>query len=394
MNKTTNFDLLIVYSEELANSASMKSEEINAPFPKDGNKQNYNLVYAYFLNTCRRNNLKAAFTTSADIIGPGKCRSYWLYEKNNWIKVQNEGFSKLIFAKFSPSDKNRKEKRSLLFYSKKIKPFNNQNLFSLCFDKQETYEKLKTFSIPTAAINGLTKQSILLAKKLLNEQIEKQKNNCDFSDEIVMKDRFGAGGLNVYKFGNNQIKEMITLMKKHKNISFVIQPFVKFDKGFKFQNSSNPTDIRLIFLGQKMIQTYIRIAKKGEFRCNEHAGGMLRYLSSKDISSEIKNISKKIVSKLNNKSSLYALDFIISNNGNIYLLEANTGPGLDWNLSVKENEMESKKLMRIIIKEMKKRVVSSKNNFRRARIVIPVVDVPLIDGFEDSQNVLIMNQTI
>jgi len=50
------------------------------------------------------------------------------------------------------------------------------------------------------------------------------------------------------------------------------------------------------------------------------------------------------------------LDFIISNSGNIYLIEANTGPGLDWNLSIKKNEIESKKLIRIIVKEIARRI--------------------------------------
>ncbi|GAF85510.1 unnamed protein product, partial [marine sediment metagenome] len=120
---------------------------------------------------------------------------------------------------------------------------------------------------------------------------------------------------------------------------------------------------------QKIIQTYIRIAKKGDFRCNEHAGGLLKYISKSEILLEIKKVSKRIVDILNKKFSLYALDFIISNNGNIYLLEANTGPGLDWNLSVKENEIEAKKLIRIIIKEISRRVNLSKNTSEKKAVV-------------------------
>ncbi len=384
MNKTTNFDVLIVYSEKLANSASSVSGVINAPFPKRSNNESYNLVYGYFLKTCQKNNLKAAFTTSADIIGPGKCQSYWLFEKNAWIKVQKAGFSKLIFDKFSPISKSRKIQRNLLFSSKQIRPFNDPHLFDLCFDKQKTYEALNGFSIPTVTIKDRTRQGVIKAQKLLKEKIAKHQNRSDFSKEVVIKDRFGAGGLNVYKFGNDQTKMMIALLKKHKSISFVIQPFVKFDKGFSFQNSSKPTDIRLIFLGQKIIQTYIRIAKKGDFMCNEHAGGLLKYISKSEIPLEIKKVSKRIADILNKKFSLYALDFIISNNGNIYLLEVNTGPGLDWNLSVKENEIEAKKLIRIIIKEISKRVNLSKNTSEK-KAVVPAIGIPLTDEHQSFQ---------
>ena len=352
MNQATNFDVLIVYSKRLAKSASSISEDITEPFRY---RKDYNLVYGYFLKICQKNNLKAAFTTSADIVGPGKCQSYWLFKKNTWIKVQKAGFSKIIFDKFSPTGKIRKKQRDLLFSSKEIRPFNNPQLFDLCFDKQKTYKALSSFCIPTVTIKKNTRRGVIKAQKLLKKKITKHQNRIDFSEEVVIKDRFGSGGLSVYKYGDDQTEKIIALVKRRRRTSFIIQPFVKFDKGFSFQNLSKPTDIRLIFLGKKIIQTYIRIAKKGDFRCNEHAGGLLKYVSKNEIPSKIKKVSKKIANILNKKSSLYALDFIVSNNGNIYLLEANTGPGLDWNLSVKENEIEAKKLIRIIIKEIDKR---------------------------------------
>jgi len=387
MNTITKFDVLIVYSEKLANSSSSVSGVITAPFPKGSNNESYNLVYSYFLKTCQKNNIKAAFTTSADIVGAGKCQSYWLFENNAWIKVQKIAFSKLIFDKFSPICKSRTMRRNLLFSSKRTKPFNNPHLFDLCFDKQKTYEALNGFSIPTVAIRDGTRQGVIKAQKLLKEKIAKHQNRSDFSEEVVIKDRFGAGGLNVYKFGNDQTEMMIAVVKKHNSKSFVIQPFVKFDKGFSFQNSSKPTDIRLVYLGNKIVQTYIRIAKKGDFRCNEHAGGLLKYIPKNEVPSRVMAVSRNIAKILNNKSSLFALDFIISNNGNTYLLEANTGPGLDWNLSVKENEIEAKKLMGIIIKEIVKRTSSSINTSRR-KAVVARVDTPIIGEYPVSPEIL------
>ena len=336
---------------------------------------------------CQKNNLKAALTTSADIVGAGLVRSYWLFEKNTWIKVQKAGFSKMIFDKFSPTSKNRKIKRNLLFSSKRIRPFNDPYLFNLCFDKQKTYEILNHFSIPTVTIEESTRQGVMKAQKLLKEKIAKHQNKSDFSEEVLMKDRFGAGGLNVYKYCNDQTEMMTASVKKHKSISFIIQPFVKFDKGFSIQNSPKPTDIRLIYLGQKIVQTYIRIAKKGDFRCNEHAGGLLKYISKNEVPLKITAVSKNIAKILNKKSSLIALDFIISNNGNIYLLEANTGPGLDWNLSIRENEIEAKKLIRIIIKEIVRRSNSSKYTFER-KAIVAAVNTPMISKSPVSPDIL------
>jgi len=375
MDQITTFDLLIVYSEKIATSASSLSKDVTAPFSKESGSENYNLVYSYFLKVCRKKNLKAAFTTSADIIGAGKCKSYWLFKKETWIKVQKRCFSKQIFDKFSPTNKDIKAKRQLFFSSKTVKPFNNPYLFNLCFDKQKTYSRFHKSSIPTVSINNHTKKEIIKKCQLLKKKIAKHQYKDDFTNEIIMKDRFGAGGRNVYKFKASQFDMMVKLIKKHKRISFIIQAFVKFDQGFDYRKSPVSTDIRLIYLGKKIVQTYIRMASKGDFLCNEHRGGTLKYLPKNKIPSRVIRASRSVIDILGKRSSLLALDYIISNNGNIYLLEANTGPGLDWNLSARKNETESKKLIRIIVKEMVKRVNLSKNNPKRKAITISL-DIP------------------
>ena len=352
--KINNFDVLIVYSHRIATSANSASEI--APFPKGSKNESYNVVYSYFLKFCKNQNLSAAFTTSADIIGPGKCSSFWLYNKSGWEKVKKTGYSKLIFDKFSPVNTKIKDTRNLLFSSKIVKPFNSPYLFELFFDKSKTYGKLKIFSIPTVTVRGKSEMAIKKSVEELKKTIIKHQNKEDFSAEIVMKDRFGAGGRSVYKIGKNNFK-CATKILKNSCKRFILQPFVKFEKGFKYKNSFFPTDIRLIFMNGKIIQTYIRIAKKGDFRCNEHRGGTLIYVPKKEIPSRIISISEEILQVLGKNNSLFSLDFLISNNQNIYLLEGNTGPGLDWNMASKVNEIEAKKLIRIIVKELAKRTI-------------------------------------
>ena len=387
MGKATIFDVLIVYSDKLATSSNSLSEDVIAPFAKGSDIESYNIVYGYFLKTCQRFNLKAAFTTSADIVGAGKCQSYWLFENGTWVKVRKPAFSKLIFDKFSPTNKRIKTCRKSLFSSSRIRPFNSPYLFNLCFDKQKTYNKLHKFSIPTTTIKDCTKKSITEACKMLREKIDKLPHKEDFSDEIIMKDRFGAGGRNVYKFKTNKVNKMLMTAKKHKNISFIIQPFAKFDKGFSYQNFLVSTDIRLIYFGKRIVQTYIRMAKRGDFRCNEHQGGLLKYIPKNKVSSKIVTVAKAITKVLNQRASLFALDFIISNNGNVYLLEANTGPGLDWNLSIKENEIEAKKLIRIIVKELVNGLSLPKNTSKR-KAAVATVNTPMIGELSVSPNII------
>jgi hypothetical protein len=367
MKKLILFDVLIVYTESLAVSASDISKNNKTPFT---NSSTYNTVYGYFLEICKQNNLKVALTTSADIIGPGLCSSYWDFENSKWIKEDAPCFAEIIFDKFSPTRCGIKSRRKLLFSSEEIKSFNDPELFDLFFDKQRTYEDLSDYSIPSVSLEGKTMADVSNACETLTKLMGNYKDKSDFSDDIVMKDRFGAGGRHIYKFKKGQLDKMFAIVHKYSKISFIIQPFANFDKGFNFRGIPVSTDIRFIFLNGKIVQSYIRTAKSGDFRCNEHQGGSLTYLSLEEISSKLVNQAKLIAEEIN-KQSLYALDFIVSNNGNVYLLEGNTGPGLDWNMELSKNEIEAKILINLIIEELVVRV----------EISAASKEVPLVDYF-------------
>ena len=87
----------------------------------------------------------------------------------------------------------------------------------------------------------------------------------------------------------------------------------------------------------------------------------MTYLSIKELPKALVTKSNLIAKILDKKCSLFSLDFIISNNGNAYLLEGNTGPGLDWNMSILKNEVKSKKLIRLVVKELAIRVRSQQS---------------------------------
>lgn len=356
MNKLTSFEVLIVYAEGMAISAYDKTNKSETPFI--GKNETYNEVYGYFLETCQKLNIKAGFTTSADIIGPGFCKSFWTYRDGKWAKYNSPCFSKLIFDKFSPKRTGTKKRRELLFSDNNIKPFNNPELYNLFFDKQKTFDKLADFAIPTVTVGENTIENMNIACQKLVELMAVHLGINDFSNDVIMKDKFGSGGNGIYKFKIDDRERMVRVANKHKKFTYIIQPFAKFDTGFLFKNNLESADIRLIFLGGKIVQSYIRVAKSGDFRCNEHQGGVLTYLNLSDIPIDVVNKANQVAEILNKKCSLFTLDFIVSNSGNAYLLEGNTGPGLDWNTSLPQNEIEAKKLINLVVGELKLRVES------------------------------------
>lgn len=340
--------MMVVYSERLARSASETSLRIITPFKRGSKNESYNLVYGYFLERCKKIGLKAAFTTSADITGAGTCSCYWSFQNKKWVKTDGVCFSKVIFDKFSPTSDEIRARRKLLFSEKEIRSFNDPELFGLFFDKLKTYERLSDCSIPTVAIEERTTGGIVKARKKLDRLIKEHSFSDDFGTSVVLKDRFGAGGRRVFRFKTEINEKTFKTIRRNKKRSFIIQPFIKFKKGFSYHGKPKATDIRLIYLNGKKVQSYIREAKDGDFRCNEHAGGRLTYVPLKSLPDKLMETSDRVSRQLNKPNSLYSLDFLVSNNGNIFFLEGNTGPGLDWNTSLKRNENEAKKLIRMV----------------------------------------------
>jgi hypothetical protein len=356
MKSLTTLDVLVVQSANLAASASVTDAHSKHPFLLNSKQAHYNQSYEYFLEKCQQSGIKAGLTTSADIIGPGTCSNYWTASLGNWKKVDNRAKSLQIFDKFLPVSPLRASERQLMLSDEAIMPFHDAKLFDIFCDKLLTYQKFPQYAIPTVSIKTSKIADIKLALKRLKALIEKPRFAGDFSAKVVLKDRYGASGNFVYKISEDFVTNIRNLMLKNKKVSFILQPFVFFDKGFTYKKNTTATDLRLIFHHDKLLQCYIRMAKANDFRCNEQQGGRLEYVTKNDIPILIRKISHRLVVKINKPHSLYALDFVVSNSGNVYFIEGNIGPGIDWDKTKKIDEMMSKQLIGSIVDEFAVRI--------------------------------------
>jgi len=361
-SEITTYDVIVVYSESNANNAISKKDLEKSPFSSEGRCGIYNDSYRYFLLKCKKMGIKAAFTTTKDIIGPGLFQNFWTYNKK-WVRKHGKAYSRVLFDKFTPATIKQKNKLKLLTSSKSIYMFNNKKITALFQNKLNTFKHFKEFAIPTVEITNPSKQEMVLAKTKLDKILKKHRYGVDFNEGYIIKDITGAGGFKIHKvhFDKSGFKEILKhyeLDKKDKKrLSYILQPFINCDTGFVFKKYCGPIDLRVIVLKTKIIQTYIRIAEKGKFECNIHQGGNLFYISKKIIPKDILGMSKKIIkrldAKINLKHSLYALDFMQSNDGNAYFIEGNDTPGIIWEHKNKIDEAKSKELIDIIINELK-----------------------------------------
>ena len=276
-NEIEAHDVIVVYSESVAKSPRDKKYREEAPFPFSGSHGGYNDSYRYLLLRCKKMGIKAAFVSSKDIIGPGLFQSFWTYERE-WVRNNGKAYSQVIFDKFSPSSVKQEEKLKLLTDSKSVHMFNNKIIKDIFCDKLSTYEHFDEFAIPTVGIGSPLRRKIDFAKSELDELFENHNNGVDFQDGHILKDKTGVSGYKIYKVdfaksGSKEIRKHYQSDKKAKEIlSYILQPFIDCNQGFVFGKHHGFIDLRVIILKNKIIQTYIRIAKRGEFRCNEHQG--------------------------------------------------------------------------------------------------------------------------
>lgn len=347
--------MLVVYTGAVATSASKRTSK---PFSKKSKRSHYNASYAYFLEACHKRGLRAAFTTTSDIRADGFCKSYWEYKNLNWVKSQKLCFSPLVLDKFSPLAKNASQEQQLFFSETGAFSFNDNYLHSLFDDKLLTYSTLRRQTIPTVKLASPDLKAIDNAIEKLEKLMKNHAYPKDFSGDYVLKDRFGAGGIDIYKINAGDTAGIELVLRKRYKKSFVLQPFLDFEKGLEIKGLEGAKDLRLIFCNGKLVQQYVRLAKKGDFRCNAHQGGTVRYIKKPEIPANVLEFAGTVIDKLNRVASIYALDFIVSNNGNIYFLEGNINPGLCWDEGSYEDETMTKELIQIVAAECLRRTAT------------------------------------
>lgn len=341
------YDLFIVYTPGKAKSANNKKYRRTVPFSKKSD--GHNKTYGYFLMKCKELGIKAAFTISKDIIGPGLVRSFWTYDKK-WKRNLHKAYSQVIFDKFRH---NGKEK---VFFSKSVYAFNRKIRKFFC-DKLKTYTFFKEFSIPTISIMNISREGLMQAKEKLDRLTERNKNVNGSADGYIIKDRFGGEGHGIFRTDlESGIEPLLMQLKKFakkiRPVSYILQPFMNCDKGFTIDGYSGFIDLKIIILDCKIIDTYIRIASKGDFRNDGVNGGRLVFIPKESIPEDVIRMANKIrgiIDEEGNNDHFYSLDFIKNNEGNIFLVEGNSKPGIIWAFG--ENSPDMTEMDKMINKE-------------------------------------------
>ena len=270
--------------------------------------QDYQYSYEYFYDLCQKNNIQM-YRASYQWYDykKGLFQHAWIFEGKggNWKKVSNIQ-PDLIYDKTKA--------RTEIYYKKELinkkYPFINDLQFTQILDNKLTTSLL---------FKKWSKKNWLVENKYdLNYFLPQIKTNL-----AVLKPLSESGGRGI------QILKKIDLLKKaHLDQPYLLQEFVDSSRGVPgFSHKMH--DLRLVFVNNKLIYSYIREPAQGSYLANLAQGGNLLIIPKNKLPQSLNPILKQANNFFSSfKLKVYSIDFMFDKDKHPWIVELNSMPGL------------------------------------------------------------------
>jgi glutathione synthase/RimK-type ligase-like ATP-grasp enzyme len=293
----------------------------------------YQYSYEYFYKLCQKNGIQM-YRASYQWYDYEKnfFKHAWVFkfDGGQWEKVHNLR-PDLIYDK----TKARPEiyyKKELI---KKTYPFINDLQFTQIID-----DKLLT----SLLFQTWSKKNYLIDSNVaLKQALGKIKTN-----KFVLKPLTESGGKDVYILNKKTDLKHISFKKR-----YILQEFIDSSLGVP-GISSGLHDLRLVFVNNKLIYSYIRKPQKGSFLANLSQGGSLVIIPSKKLPQSLFPIVKYVQQTFATfNPKIYSIDFMFDKKKRPWIVELNSMPGLFFTPAEKKFMFAMyKELLRIFKKSL------------------------------------------
>ena len=293
--------------------------------------KDYQYSYEYFYDLCKESGIQM-YRASYEWYDYKKhiFKHAWIYESSggNWKKVNNVK-PDLVYDK----TKARME----VYYKKELikeaYPFINDLNFTKLID-----DKLNTSLI----FDKWSKKSWLIDKK------EDLKFIVPYikSRKIVLKPLSESGGKDIIIINKSNLSQIKKIEKP-----YIAQEFIDSSRGVPGV-SQNMHDLRLVFVNDKLIYSYIREPKRGSFLANLAQGGSLTIVPKNKLPKSLRPIIKyanEVFATFNPR--IYSIDFMFDEKKKPWIVELNSMPGLFFTPAEKPYMLAMYKELLLIFKK-------------------------------------------
>lgn len=300
--------MLIRYSERIMNKVLILFGKSNWKKSQPFKNKDYQYSYEYFYSLCQKNGIQM-YRASYQWYDYDKniFKYAWIFEGKggNWKKVHDVK-PDLIYDK----TKARTEiyyKKELM--AKKYDFINDLDFTRIIDDKFITSLLFKKWSKRSWLVKNKGEFKKTLPKITTNK--------------IVIKPISESGGKDVWIVGKKDILKKVEI-----NQSYIVQDFINSSKGVPGV-SRKTHDLRLVFINNEISYAYIREPQKGTYLANLAQGGSLKIVLLEKLPKTLNPIIKQandIFQTFNPR--IYSIDFMFDEQGNPWVVELNSMPGL------------------------------------------------------------------
>lgn len=253
----------------------------------------------------------------------GKLSKGWVHNGEEWEKVKNIDIGG-VYDKFKFDSSTRELKKRI---AEEVGVLNDFRLEKLCKDKYLTYREFPDH-VPETRPGS---------RKNIEEMLDEY-------EKVVVKPR--------YDFGGHGIKVVDTVEEvdhsEEDSEDYIVQAFIDSSEGIPDLGISGIHDLRAVVINDKLAEAYVRQPDEG-YLSNTHQGGSIRYIDTDNYPERAESILSEVREKFKEfKPNLYTVDLIFDEEGEPWILELNSKPGIGYFEPEEEKEYEYPTMKKVI----------------------------------------------
>ncbi|MFB6115274.1 MAG: RimK family alpha-L-glutamate ligase [Candidatus Nanohalobium sp.] len=286
-----------------------------------GGDEETNRDYEAYSELARENDVEF-FVANYRWYSDGVLDQAWHFDGERWEKLEDVEING-VYDKFKFDDETREIKKRML---EEVPVLNHYGLERVCKDKYLTYQKFKEY-IP---------ETRKAPDEDIVEIIEKY-------GKAVLKPRYDYGGKGIKVIESLEEAEKIDYSE-----DYIVQAFVDSSSGISELDIEGLHDLRAVIVNDEIAVAYVRQPSEG-YLSNQHLGGTVTYVEPEEYPEKARHILEAVSQEFEEYDPrLYTVDLIFDKNGEPWILELNSKPGIGYAREQEKREYEYPAMKKVV----------------------------------------------
>lgn len=277
----------------------------------------YRICYEYLYSLARKHGMRLCRASHHWFDEErGLFTDAWTFQDGEWARI-NDIVPDLIWDKMAPKKEYLPFKRTLA------------GTFPILNDPEFTYLANDKYEVSRMFPDHIKQSTKVRNEEELREVIEEIPG-----DMIVVKPTVGSGGKGVEILPEEEAKKLPV------ENPTIVQEFIDGSEGIP-GIVDGLHDLRLVFVNDKLVYSYVRQPKEGSYLANLAQGGSMFIVDPEELPDSLSPAVREVQGAFKKyPRKIYSIDFMFDENRRPWIIELNTMPGIYFSTDQAE-EMNS-----------------------------------------------------